>query len=104
MEASFGRIGTLTRKLCQQIVIEKKLEAHDLATPGIFMAAFAGCGSKFLLRFPTAGLSSFIPRRSQKRRPSQSARLVRLTIPSVTLEEVQATIMQGLPYMGGRRQ
>jgi hypothetical protein len=29
---------------------------------------------------------------------------VRLTIPNVTLEEVQATIVQSLPYMGGRRQ
>jgi len=29
---------------------------------------------------------------------------VRLTIPNVTLEEVQDTIMQSLPYKGGRRQ
>jgi hypothetical protein len=29
---------------------------------------------------------------------------VRLTIPNVTLEEVQDAIMQSLPYMGGRRQ
>jgi len=28
---------------------------------------------------------------------------VQLTFPDVTLEEVQYTIMQGLPYMGGRR-
>jgi hypothetical protein len=30
--------------------------------------------------------------------------LVRLTIPNVTLNEVQDTIMQSLPYMGGQRQ
>jgi hypothetical protein len=29
---------------------------------------------------------------------------VRLTIPNVTLKEVQDTIMQSLPYKGGRRQ
>jgi hypothetical protein len=29
---------------------------------------------------------------------------VRLTIPNVALEEVQDTIMQSLPYKGGRRQ
>jgi hypothetical protein len=29
---------------------------------------------------------------------------VRLTIPNVTLEEVQDAIIQSLPYMGGRRQ
>jgi len=29
---------------------------------------------------------------------------VRLTIPNVTLEEIQDTIMQSLPYKGGRRQ
>jgi hypothetical protein len=30
--------------------------------------------------------------------------LVRLTIPNVTPDEVRGTIMQSLPYMGGRRQ
>jgi hypothetical protein len=30
--------------------------------------------------------------------------LVRLTIPNVTPDEVQDTIMQSLPYMGGQRQ
>jgi hypothetical protein len=31
-------------------------------------------------------------------------RLVRRTIPDVTLDEINDTIMQSLPYMGGRRQ
>lgn len=115
MEASFRRVGTLTRKLSevwgQQIVIEKetrlkKLEARDLATPGIFMAAHAGCRSKFRLRFPTAGLSSYIPRRSQKRRSSQSARRVRLTIPNVTPDEVQDVTSRASPIWedGGNEQ